>query len=135
MHTVVAGNGIRRRRHGAVALLVAAIVLLAAAAQQTAAGVSWVTVEAEGNSTVLYGRAMDKTLDLAAEGTVTRYTYYNDTSGYIHHCTLDQQDSNLDHGTKYYYAMGSATRCGRSGSRRRRSRVRTCRCVWDSSAT
>jgi protein-S-isoprenylcysteine O-methyltransferase Ste14 len=37
-----------------VALLVAAIVLLAAAAQQTAAGVSWVTVEAEGNSTVLY---------------------------------------------------------------------------------
>jgi hypothetical protein len=88
-----------------VALLVAAIVL-AAAAQQTAAGVSWVTVEAEGNSTVLYGRAMDKTLDLAAEGTVTRYIYYNYTSGYIHHCTLDQQDSNLDDGTKYYYAMG-----------------------------
>ncbi|CAD6261646.1 unnamed protein product [Miscanthus lutarioriparius] len=68
----------------------------------TAIFVSWVTVEAEGNSTVLYGRAADNKLDLAAEGIITRYTYYNYTSGYIHHCTL----ANLDHGTKYYYAVG-----------------------------
>ena len=63
--------------------------------------VSWVTVEAEGNSTVLYGLAADK-LDLAAEGTITRYTYYNYTSGYIHHATL----TNLQHGTRYHYAVG-----------------------------
>ncbi|TKV91860.1 hypothetical protein SEVIR_9G125366v4 [Setaria viridis] len=67
----------------------------------TAMLVSWVTVEAEGNSTVLYGRAADR-LDLAAEGATTRYTFYNYTSGFIHHCTL----TGLDHGTRYYYVMG-----------------------------
>ncbi|WVZ91500.1 hypothetical protein U9M48_037663 [Paspalum notatum var. saurae] len=46
----------------------------------TAMTVSWVTVEAEGSNTVLYGRAMGE-LDLAAEGTTTRYDYYNYTSG------------------------------------------------------
>ncbi|XP_062202420.1 purple acid phosphatase 2-like [Phragmites australis] len=67
----------------------------------TAMTVSWVTMEDVGNSTVMYGCAMDK-LDLAAVGTHTRYKYYNYTSGFIHHCTL----TNLEHGTKYYYAMG-----------------------------
>jgi len=67
----------------------------------TAMTVSWVTMEAEGNSTVLYGRAAGR-LDLAAEGTTTRYTFYNYTSGFIHHCTL----TGLDHATRYYYAVG-----------------------------
>ncbi|CAN6335265.1 unnamed protein product [Urochloa humidicola] len=67
----------------------------------TAMTVSWVTPDAEGNSTVLYGLAADK-LDRAAEGTTTRYTFYNYTSGFIHHCTL----TGLDHATKYYYAVG-----------------------------
>ncbi|KAF8763072.1 hypothetical protein HU200_008923 [Digitaria exilis] len=67
----------------------------------TAMTVSWVTVDAEGSSTVLYGRSID-TLDLAADGVATRYTYYNYTSGFIHHCTL----TGLDHATKYYYSVG-----------------------------
>uniref|UniRef100_A0A0D9Y1T9 Purple acid phosphatase n=1 Tax=Leersia perrieri TaxID=77586 RepID=A0A0D9Y1T9_9ORYZ len=54
-----------------------------------------------GNSTVMYGKAMDK-LDMAAEGNHTRHKYYNYTSGHIHHCTL----VNLEYGVKYYYAMG-----------------------------
>ena len=45
--------------------------------------VSCVTVVDDvGSSTVKYGLAADK-LDLAAEGTHTRYTYYNYTFGYI----------------------------------------------------
>ncbi|CAD6254963.1 unnamed protein product [Miscanthus lutarioriparius] len=67
----------------------------------TAITVSWVTVEAAGSSTVLYGRAPGR-LDLAAEGATTRYTFYYYTSGYIHHCTL----AGLEHGTRYYYAIG-----------------------------
>uniref|UniRef100_A0A453PW50 Purple acid phosphatase n=3 Tax=Triticinae TaxID=1648030 RepID=A0A453PW50_AEGTS len=67
----------------------------------TAMTVSWVTVDEVGNSTVMYGRAMGR-LDMAAEGTHTRYKYHNYTSGFIHHCTL----TSLEHGTKYYYAMG-----------------------------
>jgi hypothetical protein len=65
--------------------------------------VSWVTAEAEGNSTVLYGPAADdRRLDRAAEGVTTRYTFYNYTSGYIHHCNL----TGLHHGTRYHYALG-----------------------------
>ncbi|KAF0914492.1 hypothetical protein E2562_028971 [Oryza meyeriana var. granulata] len=68
----------------------------------TAMTVSWVTTEEAGNSTVLYGRAMDK-LDMAAEGTHTRYKYYNYTSGFIHHCTLTNLEMCI---RDSYYAMG-----------------------------
>lgn len=71
----------------------------------TAITVSWVTVEAAGSSTVLYGRAPGR-LDLAAEGATTCYTFYNYTSGYIHHCKL----AGLEHGTRYTTPLGWATR-------------------------
>lgn len=59
----------------------------------TAMTVSWVTVDEVGNSTVMYGRAMGR-LDMAAEGTHTRYKYHNYTSGFIHHCTLTNLEVN-----------------------------------------
>ncbi|XP_062204349.1 purple acid phosphatase 2-like [Phragmites australis] len=67
----------------------------------TAMIVSWVTENELGNSTVMYGGAPDK-LECHAQGTHTRYDYFNYTSGFIHHCTL----KNLKHSTKYFYAMG-----------------------------
>uniref|UniRef100_A0A0E0BVP6 Purple acid phosphatase n=1 Tax=Oryza glumipatula TaxID=40148 RepID=A0A0E0BVP6_9ORYZ len=67
----------------------------------TAMTVSWVTANELGSSTVRYGSSPEK-LDRAAEGSHTRYDYFNYTSGFIHHCTL----TGLTHATKYYYAMG-----------------------------
>jgi acid phosphatase type 7 len=67
----------------------------------TAMTVSWVTVDV-ADSAVRYGRDADD-LELVAEGSYTRYSYYNYTSGFIHHATLE----NLEHATKYYYAVGS----------------------------
>ncbi|KAM3376970.1 purple acid phosphatase 2-like [Capsicum galapagoense] len=37
-----------------------------------------------------------------AEGTVTSYKYHTYTSGYIHHCSIQ----NLEYNTKYYYMVG-----------------------------
>jgi hypothetical protein len=67
----------------------------------TAMTVSWVTANELGSNTVRYGSSPEK-LDRAAEGSHTRYDYFNYTSGFIHHCTL----TGLTHATKYYYAMG-----------------------------
>jgi hypothetical protein len=67
----------------------------------TAMTVSWVTPDEPGNGTVAYGRSPE-TMVLSARATLTRYDYYNYTSGFIHHCTLTK----LKHGVKYYYAMG-----------------------------
>ncbi|KAM3261458.1 hypothetical protein ACQJBY_052238 [Aegilops geniculata] len=67
----------------------------------TAMTVSWVTASELGNGTVRYGPSPDK-MYMSAQGTHTRYDYFNYTSGFIHHCTL----RNLKHGVKYYYAMG-----------------------------
>ncbi|KAJ6797720.1 purple acid phosphatase 2 [Iris pallida] len=63
--------------------------------------VSWVTQDEPGSSEVLYGTS-EKKLKFSTKGKVTRYTYYNYTSGFIHHCTL----RNLKHDTKYYYKIG-----------------------------
>jgi hypothetical protein len=63
--------------------------------------VSWVTPDEPGNGTVAYGRSPEKMV-LSAQATLTRYSYYNYTSGFIHHCNL----TGLKHGVKYYYAMG-----------------------------
>ncbi|AQK89019.1 purple acid phosphatase [Zea mays] len=70
----------------------------------TAMIVSWVTANELGSSTVMYSEASPdpEKMELRAEGTHTRYDYFNYTSGFIHHCTL----TNLKHSTKYYYAMG-----------------------------
>ncbi|XP_074557303.1 purple acid phosphatase 2-like isoform X1 [Curcuma longa] len=67
----------------------------------TAMIISWVTENEPGSSEVLYGIHKDK-LDISAKGKYTRYTFFNYTSGYIHHCTLRR----LKHDTKYFYAVG-----------------------------
>jgi hypothetical protein len=54
----------------------------------TAMTVSWVTASEPGNATVAYGRSPEK-MDLSAQATHARYDYYNYTSGFIHHATLD----------------------------------------------
>ncbi|MQL72427.1 hypothetical protein Taro_004779, partial [Colocasia esculenta] len=49
--------------------------------------VSWVTPSEPGSSTVHYGTSAHE-LDRRAEGTMTKYKFYNYTSGYIHHTVL-----------------------------------------------
>ncbi|CAI9303224.1 unnamed protein product [Lactuca saligna] len=63
--------------------------------------VSWVTEDEPGSSTVLYWRHNSSNKQ-TANGKVSTYTYYNYTSGYIHHCTIH----NLEFNTKYYYKVG-----------------------------
>lgn len=67
----------------------------------TAMIISWVTTSEPGSSTVVYGTSEDS-LNYTANGKHTQYTFYNYTSGYIHHCTI----KNLEFDTKYYYAVG-----------------------------
>ncbi|XP_076897541.1 purple acid phosphatase 2-like [Bidens hawaiensis] len=64
--------------------------------------VSWVTLSEPGSSTVVYW-AHNTRKRLNATGRVTRYTYYNYTSGFIHHCTI----KNLKYDTKYHYKLGT----------------------------
>ncbi|GMQ07268.1 hypothetical protein CsSME_00051535 [Camellia sinensis var. sinensis] len=63
--------------------------------------ISWVTVEAPGSNIVQYGTSENK-YEFTASGTVTNYTFYNYTSGYIHHCLVD----GLKYDTKYFYKVG-----------------------------
>jgi hypothetical protein len=49
--------------------------------------ISWVTTIEPGSSTVLYGASEDN-LNCSAKGKHTQYTFYNYTSGYIHHSTI-----------------------------------------------
>ncbi|KAL5847730.1 hypothetical protein ACOSQ3_011254 [Xanthoceras sorbifolium] len=63
--------------------------------------VSWVTPEEPGSNTVLYW-AENTTLKKQADGIVLTYKYFNYTSGYIHHCTIND----LEFDTKYYYEVG-----------------------------
>lgn len=67
----------------------------------TAMMISWVTTSEPGSSTVIYGTSEDN-LNYTANGKHTQYTFYNYTSGYIHHCTIKK----LEFDTKYYYAVG-----------------------------
>ncbi|GAB2291777.1 prolyl aminopeptidase [Dionaea muscipula] len=71
--------------------------------------VSWVTPVEQGSKKVVYWKADgdQENNKRNVEGIVTRYTYYNYTSGYIHHCTI----KNLNYNTKYYYRVGT----GRTG--------------------
>ncbi|KAH7281039.1 hypothetical protein KP509_36G026900 [Ceratopteris richardii] len=64
--------------------------------------VSWITPDAVGSPIVYYGTEKDNySFSVTAELTTT-YTAYNYTSGFIHHCTLD----NLEYGTRYFYKLG-----------------------------
>lgn len=66
--------------------------------------VSWVTTSEPGSSEVVYG-TIEHTYDHHVEGLVTNYTFYNYTSGFIHHCLIDD----LEYGTKYYYKIGNGS--------------------------
>lgn len=63
--------------------------------------VSWVTMDEPGSNTVLYWSGNSKQIK-KARGKITTYKFYNYTSGYIHHCTI----INLESDTKYYYEVG-----------------------------
>ncbi|KAL5697873.1 Bifunctional purple acid phosphatase 26 [Ranunculus cassubicifolius] len=63
--------------------------------------ISWVTPEEPGSNKVQYGTS-EKQYAFSAEGTVSNYTFYKYTSGYIHHCLVD----GLEYDTKYYYKIG-----------------------------
>ncbi|GER50331.1 purple acid phosphatase [Striga asiatica] len=64
--------------------------------------VSWVTMSEPGSNTILYWLESNPKHKLKAKGTLTKYKFYNYTSGYIHHCTIN----NLQFDTKYYYQVG-----------------------------
>lgn len=49
--------------------------------------VSWVTMEERGSDTVVYWSENSKQKNIA-KGIVTTYTFYDYTSGFIHHCNL-----------------------------------------------
>ncbi|KAL8116129.1 hypothetical protein AgCh_022579 [Apium graveolens] len=63
--------------------------------------VSWITMDEPGSNTVLYWSEKNWNKN-KANGIVTTYKYYNYTSGYIHHCTIN----NLKFSTKYFYQVG-----------------------------
>ncbi|XP_030523052.1 purple acid phosphatase 2-like isoform X1 [Rhodamnia argentea] len=63
--------------------------------------VSWVTPDEPGSSEVLYWSENSEHKQ-KAKGKVNRYKFYNYTSGYIHHCTIN----NLMYNTKYCYEVG-----------------------------
>ena len=50
--------------------------------------VSWITADEPGSNKVRYGLS-DGKYHFTAEGVMQKYTFYNYTSGYIHHCLLD----------------------------------------------
>ncbi|XP_055960427.1 bifunctional purple acid phosphatase 26-like isoform X3 [Mercurialis annua] len=63
--------------------------------------ISWVTADEPGSNSVEYG-TLEKRYEFHARGSVKNYTFYNYTSGYIHHCLVD----GLKYDTKYYYKIG-----------------------------
>lgn len=63
--------------------------------------VSWVTMDEPGSSKVLYWIDGSKE-KLKANGKMTKYKFYNYTSGFIHHCTIKK----LKYNTKYHYEVG-----------------------------
>ncbi|KAF7817607.1 purple acid phosphatase 2-like [Senna tora] len=63
--------------------------------------ISWITPDEPGSSTVVYW-AQDTRLKRQAHGFFVTYRFFNYTSAYIHHCTIE----NLKFDTKYYYEVG-----------------------------
>nr|XP_043628276.1 purple acid phosphatase 2-like [Erigeron canadensis] len=63
--------------------------------------VSWVTMDEPGSNTVVYW-AQNSKRESKGEGMLTKYSYFDYTSGFIHHCNL----THLKHDTKYYYTVG-----------------------------
>ena len=50
--------------------------------------ISWITPDEPGSNTVFYWAENSK-LKNSANGIVVTYKYYNYSSGYIHHCTIN----------------------------------------------
>ena len=50
--------------------------------------ISWVTPEKPGSNRVVYW-AENSPIRNKAEGSVVSYKYFNYTSGFIHHCTIE----------------------------------------------
>ncbi|EPS60634.1 hypothetical protein M569_14168, partial [Genlisea aurea] len=68
--------------------------------------VSWITPDIpETASIVSYWSDPAPLVKPFATGTCTQYTYYNYTSGYIHHTNI----TDLEPNTKYYYTVGELT--------------------------
>ncbi|KAM6599991.1 hypothetical protein CsatA_019600 [Cannabis sativa] len=68
--------------------------------------VSWITPNEPGSSTLLYWSEKSH-LNYSAQGVFITYSYFNYTSGYLHHCTID--DLELD--TNFYQVgIGNTTR-------------------------
>ncbi|KAI5078548.1 hypothetical protein GOP47_0006219 [Adiantum capillus-veneris] len=65
--------------------------------------VTWITPSEPGSNRVYYGKKKGMYPEFA-EGSVLQYKFYNYTSGFIHHCTIE----NLEHSTRYYYKLGEA---------------------------
>ncbi|KAL3699279.1 hypothetical protein R1sor_017301 [Riccia sorocarpa] len=65
--------------------------------------VSWVTTEEPGDSKVYYGKEPGSNYTDYVVGTAGTYSFYNYTSGFIHHSTI----SGLEFNTKYYYTLGA----------------------------
>lgn len=63
--------------------------------------VSWTTMDEPGSNKVLYWKEHSKEKK-GVKGKLTKYKFYNYTSGFIHHCTI----KHLEHGSKYYYEVG-----------------------------
>lgn len=63
--------------------------------------VSWITPDEEGSPIVSYWDENSNN-NQSCNATVQHYTFINYTSGFIHHCLLD----NLDFDTKYFYMVG-----------------------------
>ncbi|KAL9272611.1 Purple acid phosphatase 2-like protein [Drosera capensis] len=63
--------------------------------------VSWTTMDEPGSNKVLYWKEHSKEKK-EVKGKLTKYKFYNYTSGFIHHCTI----KHLEHGGKYYYEVG-----------------------------
>lgn len=56
--------------------------------------VSWITPDEAGSTSVLYW-AENSQHKKTVNGNVVRYKYYNYTSGYIHHCTINDLEVSL----------------------------------------
>ncbi|KAI3861611.1 hypothetical protein MKW98_000563 [Papaver atlanticum] len=63
--------------------------------------VSWVTMDEPGSNKVLYWSEKSKDKH-HARGRMVTYRFYNYTSGFIHHCTINH----LEYDAKYYYVVG-----------------------------
>lgn len=57
--------------------------------------ISWVTPSAPGSNTVRYWNENGESKKKQAEATINIYRFYNYTSGYIHHCVIDDLEVSL----------------------------------------